>query len=478
MAPIRRKPKQLFGGPPLSRRAMLTRTGLGFGALAFAGLNVRPARASDAALGLGSKVLIPGRPKKVAKHVIFLYMDGGVSQVDSFDPKPRLAREDGKPIGMKVPQTQFDDVGNVLKSPWDFHPGGESGIPVSDLFPRIRERADDLAVVRSMTSRFSEHTFANYFLHTGSGFQGRPSMGAWWAYGLGTENQDLPGYVVLDGGLIPPGGLDCFGAGFLPAQHQASVLRTSGTLLANLKPADPPEVQARKLNLIRSLDQGPLADSPQVEAAIANQEKAFRMQTAVPQVAEIEDEPESIRQLYGLDSEFEPEARYGRQCLLARRLVESGVRFVQLTCGDLGNDRWDQHNNLKVGHERNARSVDRPIAALLTDLKQRGLWDDVLVVFTGEFGRTPMAQGSNGRDHNPHGFSLWLAGGGVKGGTIVGATDDYGYYAVEDPYEIHDLHATMLHLMGVDHRRMNYRFDSRDMRLTDVHGHLIEGVLA
>lgn len=460
-----RRPKRLYGGAPLNRREMLARTGLGFGSLAFAGLNAGKAGA-----------LLPRR--KVAKHVIFLYMDGGVSQVDSFDPKPRLAKENGQPIQMDVPATQFDDVGKVLKSPWDFHPGGESGIPVSDLFPAIRDCVDDLAVVRSMTSRFSEHTFANYFLHTGSGFQGRPSMGAWWAYGLGTENQDLPGYVVLDGGLIPPGGLDCFSAGFLPAQHQASVLRSDGELLPNLKPADAPEVQQRKLDLIRELDKGPLAATPEVEAAIANQEKAFRMQAALPQVARIEDEPESVRKLYALDSDFAPEAAYGRQCLLARRLVEEGVRFVQLTCHDLQRDRWDQHNNLKDGHERNARAVDRPIAGLLRDLKQRGLWDEVLVVFTGEFGRTPMAQGTNGRDHNPHGFSLWMAGAGVRGGTVVGATDDYGYYAVDKPYEIHDLHATMLHLMGVDHTRLTYRFDSRDMRLTDVHGHLIDDVLA
>lgn len=441
---------------------MLQRTGLGFGALAFAGMNAvaRPAQ------------------RKVARHVIFLYMDGGVSQVDSFDPKPRLDREHGKPIGMEIPQTQFDDVGTVLRSPWEFRPGGESGIPVSDLFPHIRERADDLAVVRSMTSRFSEHTFANYFLHTGSGFQGRPSMGAWWAYGLGEAGEDLPAYVVLDGGLIPPGGVDCFGAGFLPAQHQASLLRPQGPLLPNLEPAESAQAQARKLDLIRALDQGPLADTPGVEAAIANQEQAFRMQAALPRVADLSGEPASVRTLYGLESDNPAEAGYARQCLLARRLVESGVRFVQLTCPDLGHDRWDQHRQLKQGHEANARAVDRPIAGLLADLRQRGLWDDVLVVFTGEFGRTPMAQGSDGRDHNPHGFSLWLAGGGVRGGTIVGATDDYGYYAVEDPYEIHDLHATMLHLMGVDHERLTYRFDSRDMRLTDVHGRLIRGVLA
>lgn len=451
---------------PLSRREMLQRTGMGFGALAFSGL------------ARGVQPLIAGTRRKPAKHVIFAYLDGGLSQVDSFDPKPRLAREHGKPIQMDVPATQFENVGTVLQSPWEFKPGGECGTPVSDLFPCLREKADDYAVIRSMTSRFSEHTFANYFLHTGSGFQGRPSIGAWWAYGLGTDNEDLPGYIVLDGGLIPPGGLDCFSAGFLPAQHQASVFRLGDELLPNLSPADTAERQARKLDLLRELDRGPLAESREVEAAIANQETAFRMQAAVPRVADLSEEPESILKLYGADSTAPGEAGYARQCILARRLVEEGVRFIQLTCPDLGHDRWDQHNSLKQGHEKNARAVDRPLAGLLTDLKQRGLWDDVLVVCAGEFGRTPMAQGADGRDHNPHGFSLWLAGGGVKGGTVVGATDDYGYYAVEDKYEIHDLHATMLHLMGVDHKQLHYRFDSRDMRLTDVHGHLIPGVLA
>lgn len=456
---------------PLSRRELLQRTGLGFGALAFAGLDPT---------GVGARLLAgPRQPRKIAKHVIFLYMDGGVSHVDSFDPKPRLDAEDGKPLGIPMPATQFDDVGTVLKSPWKFRPGGECGTPVSDLFPHIRDCADKLAVVRSMTSQFSEHTFANYFLHTGSGFQGRPSMGAWWVYGLGTDNRDLPGYLVLDGGLVPPGGLDCFGSGFLPARFQASVLRPDRPeLLPNLKPSDSAKLQAKKLVLLRKLDQGPLSLHPEVEAAIANQETAFRMQASVPEVADLNGETEATKRLYGLDAEYEPTRSYGRQCLLARRLIERGVRFVQLTCPNLGHDRWDQHSNLEKGHADNARAVDQPIAGLLTDLESRGLLDETLVVFTGEFGRTPVAQGRNGRDHNPHGFSLWLAGAGVRGGTIVGATDEYGLHAVEDVYEIYDLHATMLHLMGIDHRRLTVRHDSRDMRLTDVHGKLIEGVLA
>ncbi|MEO0480891.1 MAG: DUF1501 domain-containing protein [Planctomycetota bacterium] len=457
-------------GRPWSRREMLQRTALGFGAFAMTGLD--PLKAA-------SRVLGPTRPRKIAKHVIFLYMDGGVSQVDSFDPKPLLDKEDGKPMGIEMPATQFDDVGTVLKSPWKFKPGGECGTPVSDLFPHIRDQADKLAVVRSMTSNFSEHTFANYFLHTGSGFQGRPSMGAWWVYGLGSENENLPGYIVLDGGLIPPGGLDCFGSGFIPAEFQASVLRPErADLLPNLKPRESDERQRRKLDLLRELDSGPLRLHPEVEAAIQNQETAFLMQSEVPAVGDLSSETDATKRLYGLDAEYGPTRSYGRQCLLARRLIERGVRFVQLTCASLGHDRWDQHQNLESGHGDNARAVDQPIAGLLKDLESRGLLDETLVVFTGEFGRTPVAQGRNGRDHDPHGFSLWMAGAGVRGGTIVGATDDYGLHAVEDPYEIHDLHATMLHLMGIDHTKLTVRHDSRDMRLTDVHGKLIEGVIA
>jgi len=454
----------------MSRRAWLLRQGCGVGSVALASL-LAPA---TAALATPSS----WAPKR-AKRVLFLYMDGGVSQVDSFDPKPRLKQDHGQPIGMDIPETQFNDVGTVLASPWEFQPGGESGIEVSDLFPQIRSKVDDLAVVRSMTSNFSEHTFANYFLHTGSGFQGRPSMGAWWSYGLGTGNENLPSFVALNGGLIPPGGLDCFGSGFLPAEHQASTMRPVGELLPNLRPVLGGEAQQHQLDLVRSLDQIGWNDEPAIDAAIANHEQAFLMQTALPEVARLDKEPDLVKKMYGLESEFEPERSYGTQCLIARRLIERGVRFVELTCPAIsGLDRWDQHQDLKRGHRMNAQAVDRPIAALIDDLKGLGLWEETLVVWTGEFGRTPVAQGSDGRDHNPHGFSMWFAGAGVRGGTVVGATDDYGYFAVEDRYEIHDMHATMLHLMGIDHRKLTHRFDSRDMRLTDVHGKLIEGILS
>jgi Protein of unknown function (DUF1501) len=373
-------------------------------------------------------------------------------------------------------------VGNVLKCPWRFRQHGESGIPVSDLFPHVARQVDDLAIVRSMVSNFSEHTSANYFLHTGSGLQGRPSHGAWMTYGLGSECQDLPGFVVLNGGLIPPGGVDCFSSGFLPASYQGSLLKPSAAPLANIQRSESTqELQDSKLRLLHRLDQsvlGRLGAHDSLEAAIGNYELAFRMQTAVPELMTLDQESQTTMRLYGLDDPYPPARIFARECLVARRLVERGVRFVELLCPVVGGDRWDQHGNLKTGHENNARAVDRAIAGLLVDLKARGLLDSTLVFWGGEFGRTPMAQGTDGRDHNPYGFTIWLAGGGVKGGTVYGATDDYGYHAVENKVEIHDLHATMLHLLGIDHKRLTYRFGGRDMRLTDVHGEIITGILA
>jgi hypothetical protein len=331
-----------------------------------------------------------------------------------------------------------------------------------------------------MTSSFSEHTNANYFLHTGHGLQGRPSMGSWCTYGLGSECQDLPGFVVLNGGLIPPGGLDCFHNGFLPATFQGSIFKNGAVPVADLNRGEPSDaVQQRKLALMRALDREHLADSgphDALESAIGNYELAFRMQTAVPELVDVSSESETTQRAYGLFADFEHTRTYARQCLIARRLVERGVRFIELTCPNVKADRWDQHSALKQGHELNSRAVDQPIAALLEDLKSRGLLPSTLVVFAGEFGRTPMAQGTDGRDHNPFGFSLWMAGGGVKGGMIYGATDEYGYYAVENKLEIHDLHATMLHLLGVDHTQLTFRHSSRDMRLTDVHGHVVHEV--
>lgn len=468
--------EQRVGRGGLSRRDLLMGGAQGFGALALGGLM---ANKSFGALSPGSQALPDLHHPARAKSVIFLYMDGGPSQVDTFDPKPRLDRENGQPIGMKIPRTQFNNVGNVLCSPWKFKNYGESGLPVSDLFPHVGSCADDLCVVRSMTSKFPEHTFANYFLHTGHGLQGRPSMGAWVTYGLGCETQDLPGYVVLNGGLTPPGGIDNFGSGFLPAAYQGSIFRNGPSPVANAQAREAtPELQQSKLDLLKRLESGSdLNEEPQVEAAIRNYELAFRMQAAVPDLMDLAGETEATKKLYGFDAKFKHTQTYARQCLLARRLVERGVRFIELTCPAAGGDRWDQHGNLKEGHENNARAVDQPIAGLLKDLKSRGLLESTLVLWAGEFGRTPMAQGTNGRDHNPHGFTIWMAGGGVRAGSVYGATDEYGYYAVDGKMTMYDLHATMLHLLGVDHERLTVRFSGRDMRLTDVHGEVVRELI-
>lgn len=475
-----------FRSAGMTRRELLKNAACGFGSVAlaalmadrsFAGLSQTAQLDAEITAQIGNHHF----PPKV-KRIVYLYMDGGPSQVDTFDPKPRLDRENGQPFKMNIEKTQFNNIGTTFASPWKFQKHGESGIPVSELFPHIAKHVDDLSVIRSMVSNFSEHTNANYFLHTGNGFQGRPSMGSWISYGLGSECEDLPGFIVLNGGLIPPGGLDCFNNGFLPATFQGSLLTSKRNPLANIRPTEESQrLQRNKLDLIQQLDQlGLAAQRPTdaIESAIANYEMAYRMQTAVPDLTSLADETKETKQMYGLESDAKGVATFGRQCLIARRLLERGVRFIELTCASVGHDRWDQHNNLKKGHAKNALAVDQGIGALLTDLKQRGLFEDTLVVWSGEFGRTPFAQGKGGRDHNPFGFSLWMAGGGVRGGNIVGATDEYGYKVVENRVEIHDLHATMLHLLGVDHKKLTFRWSGRDMRLTDVHGKVIRDVLA
>jgi len=461
----------------LNRRDFLGRSALGFGALALSSL---PGFGAPAAKGL------PTHFAPRAKRVIFLYMDGGPSQVDTFDPKPLLekfAGQDPAKVMGKLEQTQFGNNGVILPSLWPFKPCGQSGLPISSLFPHISRHADKLCVLRSMTATFPEHTAANYFLHTGSGLQGRPSMGAWASYGLGSLNAELPSFVVINGGLTPVGGVDNFGSGFLPASHQASIMRPSTPAIANVQAQEKTlGQQEAKLGLVAALDRAHSLASGHpgaLEAAIANQETAFAMQSSIPELMDFSRESKETLDLYGIDAPFAPTRIYARQCLTARRLAERGVRFIQLTCpGIAGADRWDQHGNLKQGHEDNSRAVDQPIAALLTDLERTGLLKDTLVLWGGEFGRTPFAQGKDGRDHNPQGFSVWMAGGGVKGGFAYGATDEFGYRAVDKVMEMHDLHATMLHLLGMDHERLTYRFGGRDMRLTDVHGKVIKEVLA
>jgi hypothetical protein len=421
-----------------------------------------------------------------ARNVIFLFMEGAVSQVDSFDYKPALEKHRGKDPRQVIGQlekTQFDSIGTLLPSPWPFRQRGQSGHWISDLFPHIASRADELCVIHSMTSAFPEHTSANYFLHSGLGLQGRPSMGAWVAYGLGSDNQDLPAFVVLNGGQIPSGGLDCFGSGFLPASYQGSLFNANGVPIANLEPPDRSrERQAARLRLAQRLNHLTLAASggaDALESAIANAELASRMQTAVPGILDLSGESPEVLRMYGMEAADPHTRTYARQCLLARRMVERGVRFIELTIPMVdGYQRWDAHGNLFRNHGDNARAVDQPIAGLIADLRQRGLLDETLVIFASEFGRTPFAQGSDGRDHNEFGFTAWLAGGGVKPGISFGATDDWGYKAVTEPVAIHDLHATMLHLLGMDHERLTFRSGGRDFRLTDVHGRVLHEIIA
>ena len=458
----------------LNRREWLQRSSNGFGALALSAMLAEDSHAD-------SKLPALHHPAK-AKSVIFLYMDGGPSQVDTFDYKPKLEKFNGQDphkVLEKVEPTQFASIGKVMQSPWKFKQYGQSGTWVSELFPHVAECVDDLAFIHSMVSKFPEHTSANYFLHTGAGVQGRPSWGAWCGYGLGTGNKDLPTFVILNGGLIPPGGLDNFNSGFLPAAHQGSVFRAANPPVANVNRLEATEErQKAKLKLMQKLDslRGPGGD--EIDSAIANYETAFSMQAAVPELMDLGKESAETKKSYGLESKYAPTVTFGTECLLARRLVERGVKFIELTCPSVGTDRWDQHNGLKDGHTKNALAVDQPIAALLKDLKARGLLKDTLVIWGGEFGRTPFAQGGDGRDHNQFGFTIWMAGGGVKGGVHHGATDDFGYKVVKDRVEMHDFHATLQHLLGIDHKKLTFRFGGRDMRLTDVHGELVKAVLA
>ncbi|MCB1235344.1 MAG: DUF1501 domain-containing protein [Verrucomicrobiae bacterium] len=475
----------------LSRRAMLRRASSGFGMVALAGLMSRESTGALAALSgaAGERSRTPRLPPR-AKNVIFCYMSGGVSQVDTFDPKPKLRALDGKPVPVKVERTQFNNNGNIFASPFEFRPGGRSGIPISDLFPHLRDGcADDLAVIRSMTSPVNEHAQGNYFFHTGFPFIGHPSAGAWVNYGLGSENRDLPGFVVLKSGeaATPHGGVGQWSSAFLPAQHQASVIQVDAPEpVANIVPRETDSLQRSRLEFIDAIDRdfaSSVADA-QVEAAVLNYETAYRMQAAVPSLCDLAGETDATRRLYGFEAKNPMTRHYAAQALLARRLVERGVRFVELTClpqtpgGGQGPNPWDQHGGLKNGHSNMANQVDQPIAGLLVDLKRRGLLEETIVVWAGEFGRTPFSQGSDGRDHNPFGFSVWMAGGGFRGGTIHGETDELGYHVVEGKATIYDLWATVLHQLGLDHETLTFRHAGRDFRLTDVHGSVLREVLA
>ena len=469
--------------PPLpSRRALLRQTACGFGAIALRAL---------LAAEENENPLAPKAPHFAARaqRVIFLFMHGGPSHLDTFDPKPRLERDHGKPLPFKRPLTFAEEqVGALLKSPFAFKKHGESGIEISELFPRLASHADELCLVRSMVGDSVAHGGALMQLHTGTNTFTRPSWGSWVVYGLGTENQNLPGFITLKPTLFH-GGAKNYSAGFLPAWNEGTAIGYAALSPGDLK--EPIQYLERKgltsdqqrfeLEMLqkmnrRGAEQAPF--DPQLEGRIQAFELAARMQTEAPEAFDLAKESEATKKLYGLDDEESSD--FGWQCLVARRLCERGVRFVQAShTYRAGNPvGWDAHSNLIPNHVGRAKQVDQPIAGLLTDLKARGLLQDTLVVWSGEFGRTPVAQSGDGRDHNPYGYSMWMAGAGVKPGFVYGATDEFGYHAVEDRMHIHDLHATVLHILGLDHKKLTFSHGGRHFRLTDVAGNVAEKLLA
>lgn len=464
--------------PVVTRREMLRLSASGFGSLAMADLLF-----ADSKNGNAADPMTPKKPhfEPRAKRVIFLFMHGGPSQVDTFDYKPLLERDHGKPLPFDKPRVFSSATGNLLRSPWKFQQYGESGAWVSDLFPHVARHVDDLCIINSMWGSNSRHGGALLELHTGSDTFVRPSMGSWITYGLGTENRNLPGYVTICPTLTH-GGVNAYSSAFLPAVYHGTPLGNASIAAEQAKipfidhaEKLPRELQSLELDLIQQMNQEHLQVSgpdAALEGRINSFELAFRMQSAAPELQDVNDETAETQRRYGLDN---PSTRnFGRQCLMARRFIERGVRFVQCS----HSYKWDQHGGLKADHGRNALEVDQPISALLADLKQRGLLSDTLVLWGGEFGRTPVAQGDDGRDHNPQGYTMWLAGGGVKPGIRYGATDDYGYYAAVNKVHLHDLHATILHLLGLDHTRLTYRYAGRNFRLTDVQGEVVREILA
>jgi hypothetical protein len=470
----------MFASPPmgLSRRALLQHTACGFGYLAFTGVASQAAAAERNPLS----PRLPHFPAR-AKRVIFMFMHGGPSQVDTFDYKPALKKYSGQP----APFVKADDaaprkkkIPPLRETPWKFAQHGESGRWISELFPHVARHADDLCVINSMHTEGRAHGEATLRLHTGTANFVRPSLGAWVTYGLGTENDNLPGFITI----APPrahGGVQNYSSAFLPAIYQGTAIGTADVpvkdasipFLRNEKIS--PAMQRQQLDLIQQLNRAHLsrsADDAQIEGMVQAYELGFRMQSVAPAVLDLARETEATLKMYGIGT---PQTEdFGRQCLLARRFAESGVRFIQISTAYL----WDQHEKLVSGHEKIAKAVDQPISGLLADLKARGLLEDTLVFWGAEFGRTPYTEGTDGRDHNPEGYSVWLAGGGVKSGIAFGQTDEFGFAAVEDKVHYHDLHATILHLLGMDHERLTYRYSGRDFRLTDVYGRVVHEILA
>lgn len=464
----------------LSRRGFLQQSSVGFGWLALSAMLGE--RASGA-----STLTTPHLFAPRARNIILCFMDGGPSHVDTFDPKPALKEHEGKPIGDAAVSKRSQSAASRvwLGNLWPFRLRGESGLPVSDLFPHLASIADKLCVVRSMLGELPLHGQQALLMHTGRILGQAPSLGAWVSYGLGTENKNLPGYVVLNNDWVPNGGLENFGSSFLPASHQATQIRPSGVPVDNIVSAEPANVQRRILSLLSEQDRefaSQASDRGAIEGAIANYETAFRMQATVPAVADISAEPEYIQKMYGIDSSDEHQKLYATQALRARRLVEAGVRFVEITCPsfDDNNSPWDQHSQLKKNHEKNARVTEQSVAALIIDLEQRGLLDETIVVWAGEMGRTPHTPKITdgvGRDHHVNGYTIFMAGGGFRGGMAYGATDEFGNSVVENQVDIHDIHATLLHQLGVDHEQLIFRHGGRDQRLTDVSGRVLTDLL-
>ncbi|MBM3824625.1 MAG: DUF1501 domain-containing protein [Verrucomicrobia bacterium] len=463
-----------FSPPVLNRRSLLRRLGAGFGWLALQGLLPDNHRLAAAVPGPAGS--LPHFAPK-AKRIIFLYMPGGPSHVDLFDPKPRLSSDHGKPLPFEKPKLERTKTGNLLASPWTFRKHGQGGLEISELLPHLSKHADDLCVIRSMVADNINHSGAALQMCTGEQAFSRPAMGSWLLYGLGTENRDLPGFVVLCPAAVFQGA-QLWASSFLPSAHQGTLIRDLKNPIAHVRTS--PEVvrrQRRQLDTLAALDRLHRAGHPEaeaLEARIASFELAFRMQSAAPEAFDTDRESQATRSLYGLD---DPATEmFGRQCLMARRLAERGVRFIQVFDAPV-NNAWDHHSGLKEQLPKRCRAVDQPIAALLHDLKARGLLAETLVLWGGEFGRTPTAEGTNGREHHPFGFTMWLAGGGVRGGMTHGATDEFGWHAVQDKVHVHDLHATLLHLLGLDHERLTFRHGGRDYRLTDVYGHVVNKIL-
>lgn len=455
----------------MTRRDYLLKTGLGFGGLALTDL-----MAADS----GPLAVKPPHEPARAKAVIQLFMHGGASHVDTFDYKPELQKRSGETLSFelaKTIKTSFihDPTKAILRgSPWEFRPSGQSGLMISELYKNLREHADDLAVIKSCYSQQFDHAPAIYLMNTGSRFPGRPCLGSWVTYGLGSENQDLPAFVVMSDGSTKSGP-PAYSAGFLPAVYQGTVFRGGESPILHLNNPEglPPEAQKDTLDFIGQLDRRHLAQGreydSELEARIASYELAFRMQAEAPEAIDISGESEATKKLYGIDDPLTED--FGRKCLLARRLIERGVRFIQLISGtNVGADWDDAHTDLLGTMTRMCGKTDKPIAGLIADLKARGMFDDTLVTWSSDFGRTPLSQGATGRDHHPYGFSMWMAGAGIQGGQSIGETDDFGVHAAVDRFDAHDINATLLRLLGIDHERLTYLYQGRDQSLTDVHG--------